>query len=326
MIQSLIDNLMETGSEAVLRERVIILLLPQGNQALSMKDDTGIKVETEEEGYETKQEQVREKLQQKCNKGNEIPVFCFNANSDDPRQITKLFIKEIEKLRKIHTDKLLNAIDALNILIKNQEEENARKAQMEAMKILKLFLEEHGYLPTHTTSVHAYLRSEMQERHPRKVWATVRRLGTWNNLNIYFLLGSGARSIAWNRSKEAFLGLKGLIKTHMQDPDLLPVKSFLEEILANWEVWHEEFLKSVQQSGEQIFKPKLLSSFDWEECASLYGQEVKFTSYVNLRLKIWFDSPEQEDLHNLLNNRIDKAWQEKVVINLEKLTDESIGL
>jgi transcriptional regulator with XRE-family HTH domain/GTPase SAR1 family protein len=324
IIQDLIEKLIDTGSEGVLRERIIILLLPQQNQSLSMKDDAGYKVKTKEEGYELKQEQVQEKLEQKCNEASNIPVFCFNADSDDPQQMTAFFNAEIEKLRNIHVERLLNTTQALDNLIKNQEEKNARKAQQEVMKILKLFLDGNKFLEPHKTLVNRYLRSEMNERHPRKIWASIRRKGIYNNLNIYFLLGSGARSLAWNRSRQAFWGLKELIKVHMKDPELQPVNSFLEELLANWEVWYEEFLTSVQQSGEEIFKPRLMESFDWYRYAALYGLEVQFTSYVNVGIQNWFESSEQEDLHNLLNNRIDKAWQEKVLINLEKLTDEVV--
>ncbi len=322
MTQNLIEKLIETGSEGVLKERVILLLLPQYEQALAMKDDAGFKVETKEDGYDLKQEQVRERLEQKCNEARDMPVYCFNSSSDEPQQITTALVEELEKLRKSHTDRLLSAVQALDILIKNQEEENARKAQQEVIKLLKLFVARNRNLQPHNLLVHEYLLSEMYERHPRKIWATTRRKGNWNNLNVYFWLGNGSRTVAWNRSREAFWGLKQLIKTHMGDPNLKPVHNFLEELLANWEVWYEEFLKSAQQEGEQIFKPGLKDTFDWERCAVTYGLEVEFTKLVITRLRFWFEGPEQNNLHHLLNTRMEKLWHEKVLNHLDKLTDE----
>jgi hypothetical protein len=39
------------------------------------------------------------------------------------------------------------------------------------------------------------------------------------------------------------------------------------------------------------------------------------------KLKDWFKEPEQRDRQKYLNSQVQKAWQEKVLAKLEKLTD-----
>lgn len=56
----------------------------------------------------------------------------------------------------------------------------------------------------------------------------------------------------------------------------------------------------------------------------VYGLELEFTKFVINRLRAWFNAIEQQYLHNLLNVRIEKAWQDKVLSQLEKLTDDAV--
>ena len=54
----------------------------------------------------------------------------------------------------------------------------------------------------------------------------------------------------------------------------------------------------------------------------MYGHGGKFRDRVIYKLEQWFDDSEQQHLHDLLNNRLEKAWQEQVLDQLRNLTDE----
>jgi transcriptional regulator with XRE-family HTH domain len=321
-IQSLIDNLIETGSERVLKERVILLVLPRPDEALATRDDDGYEVEEEAEGYELKRDRVMEKLQQKCTEASHVPILFFNAQSkqDDPAQINKSLIERIEKLRESHVDRLKNAIEGIDGLIQHQEDE----AHQEVREFLKRFVKRHqNDLASVQWSVHEYLLTQMEYEHPGKIRAAMRNGGTWKNLDVYFLLGEGARSIAWRQTQQAFNGLKeqlkDLLDKHKQKP---AVQNFLKEILASWDEWREDFLQFAQLVGEQKFRPQLKYSDIWVQCAGIKG--LGFRDRVIWTLRSWFNASEQRNLQNLLKDPMEKAWQEKVLAQLEKLTDDGV--
>lgn len=321
-IQSLIENLSETGSEGVLKERVIILVLPHGKEAFAMTDDDGYRVETEQEGYDLKRDQVLEKLQQKCIEANDVPILFFNAESkeDEPAKINKALIERIEKLREPHVELLKNAIEGIDGLIQHQEDE----AHQEVRNILKSFVKRHqNDLAPVQWSVHQYLLRQMNYEHPGKIRAAMRNGGAGKNLDVYFLLGEGARAVAWSHTQQAFNGLKEQLKylsdKHKQKP---AIQNFLKEILGSWDEWREDFLKFAQLAGEQKFRPQLKYSDIWAQCADIKGSG--FRDRVIGRLRSWFNAPEQQNLQNLLKEPMEKAWQEKVLAQLEKLTDDGV--
>lgn len=326
LIYSLIDKLSETREEAF-KERVIILILPHNDDALETTDNAGNEIETEEEAYKQKQSEVQRKLrklQQKSNKELKMPIFFFNASSEVPVQVEELLNKPLETLRLTHVKPLLEAVDALDVLIKDIEEKNAREARKKVIAALNIFLEQNPQLPLLEQRVDEYLMKEMSQAHPRKVLATVRRGGSLDSLNVYVILSNGARNIAWHSSKEPYYGLRGIINNLLGNYDLKPAHNFLKQINANWSVWREDFLKYAEQTGKQVFQFQLEYSFNWAECAAMYGQGGQFRKRVISKLEQWFEDSEQEHLHDLLKNRIEKAWQEKVLEQLSNLTDEDI--
>lgn len=319
-IQSLIENLIETGSKRVLKERVILLVLPRDGEAKAMKDDAGYAAETEEEGYELKHDQVQEKLQSIGGSG--IPIYFFNAQSSEPTLITKALIERLKELRVAHVERISNVAAAIDDLIENQEERNAEAAQKEVYKSLKNFVKRYRNLKSDGWRVDNYLVRDVKTAHARKVWATTRREGTWNSLDVYFLLGNGARTLAWSRTQQAFSGLKEIVNDMLDNPDLQPAHNFLKELVANWNLWHEKFLESAQRIGEQTFRYELSNSPIWANCANTYGEGINFRRYFITQIQRWFNEPEQKHLHEFLKDRIEKAWQKEVLEQLEKLSDD----
>ena len=327
LIYSLIDKLSETREEAF-KERVIILILPHNDDALETTDNAGNEIETEEEAYKQKHSEVQRKLrklQQKSNEVLKMPIFFFNASSEGSVQVAELLNKPLETLRLTHVKPLLEAVDALDVLIKDIEEKNAREARKNVIAALKIFLEQNPKLPLSARKVEEeYLMEEMSKAHPRKVLATVRRCGSLDSLNVYVLLSNGARNIAWYSSNKPFFELMGITNNLLGNSDLKPAHNFLRQIKTNWSVWREDFIKYAEQTGKQVFQFQLEYYFSWAECAAMYGQGGKFRDRVTEKLEQWFNAPEQQHLHDLLKNRIEKAWQEKVLEQLSNLTDEDI--
>lgn len=321
-IYDLIENLIKNGSEKALKERVVILALPQNDEAENMMNYSGDPVDSQDDAYNLKRDEVQTKLQPLLQdiEVSDIPILFFNAKSeeDDPVKIANELTKKLNNLRSSYVNQLSSTVKAINVLIKNQKEQNAREAYKEVSESLKIFLKDYRNQPLRWWDVYTDLLKDMDKTPASTIRATTRRNGTWHKFDVYLHLGNEARSNAWSATRPAFYGLKELVKNMSHKPKLEPAHSFLGEILANWEVWHEEFLKYAEQIGEQIFRPALVKSDIWEECAFIEGSG--FRDRVIWRLKQWFKTPEQQHLHNFLKSRIEEAWQEKVLAQLEKLT------
>jgi transcriptional regulator with XRE-family HTH domain len=321
-IQLLIEHLTKTRSKEVLEDRVILLILPRKGEASVMQDDTGNPVETDEEGYGEKQYQVQTRFQSIG--GGSIPIYFLNVEKDDPKLISTALIERLEKLRKARLEQISNLITKIDYLFENQETELVLAAQRDVNKSLKIFVNQNRKLPSNMWPVHDYLLRAVQFAHAGTVWATTRRRGTWYNLNVYFLLGEGARADAQSRSQQAFNGLRELVKNKLDDQELQPVHKFLGAILDNLDLWHKSFLEAAQRAGVQTFAATLKESDIWAKSTAIWGSGGGYRQEVIDLIKRWFDDSQQKHLHHLLNTRIEMAWSEEVLEQLEKLTDDGI--
>jgi hypothetical protein len=319
--QNLIEHLNKAGQSLVLlSKRVKLLALPRPTEAIAMKDDSGESAQTDEDGYIMKAEQV-ELLLKRIGVEN-MPMYFFNSVSDASQQLNKFIIEQLNTLRTEKVERISLVGDAVDYLIKHQEEEHVRTAQRHVAKKLKIFLERYSDLPEQNWDVHEYLLSEIMNTHARTAWASVRREGNWSNLNVHFTLGYGARMDARKCTEKIYYGLLEIVQNMLGDSDLKPSHVFLKELDSNWLSWYGNFLNIVQRIGSQVFRPALDGNSVWLECAELYGEGTQFRREVASKLREWFRSSEQSHLYDLLRIRISEAWRTEVLGRLSQLVDK----
>jgi transcriptional regulator with XRE-family HTH domain len=325
-ICDLIENRVESGSEQVLKDRTIILCLPQNQEDEEMNNpETGDYVDSKEEAYSFKwmeiQDQIKPKLKQL--QVTDIPVQFFNAKSgkDEAAEISNILLEKIHSLRMASGDRLNGAINAIESLIKNQKEQNAKQAYQTVNRALKHFLDKYRNKPLSLSPVYLKLTEEMEKTHQKTIRAAMKRQGIYGDkFDIYFLLGNGARQVAWNSIVPIFYKLKGVIETLESDPMVQEyAESFLKEILSNWEIWKDEFLDYTQKLCEITFKSHLLASRWLYFIDTITGSGYR--NEVIQKLKDWFNEDDQYDWQKSLNSQVQKAWQDQVIAKLEKLTD-----
>lgn len=318
--QNLIEHLNKAGQSLVLSKRVKLLALPRPTEAIAMKDDSGESAQTDEDGYSMKAEQV-ELLLKRIGVDN-MPMYFFNSVSDASQQLNEFIIEQLNTLRTEKVERISLVCDAVDYLIKHQEEEHVRTAQRHVAKELKIFLERYPDLPEQNWDVHEYLLYEIRNTHARTVWASVRREGDWSNLNVHFTLGYGTRMDARKCTEKIYYGLLEIVQNMLGDSDLKPSHVFLKELDSNWLSWYGNFLNIVQRIGSQVFRPALDGDSVWLECAELYGEGTQFRREVASKLREWFRSSEQSHLYDLLKIRISEAWRTEVLGRLSQLVDK----
>ncbi|MEH2170539.1 MAG: hypothetical protein V7K41_28600 [Nostoc sp.] len=326
-IYDLIANLIQTGSEKLLKERVIILVLPKNDDAYKGNNETGEPVDSKEEAYSLKREEVKRSLKPLLKQMNvkDIPILFFNAipEEDNPSDVARMLIEKLDKLRSTYVQRLSSSVEAINILIRNQKEKNAGEAYEKVSKSLEIFLNDYHKKTLSFGSIHQRLLiPEMRKTRSGTLRATIRRNGTLDKFDVYFLLGNGSKSVAWNATMGIFHELKGILKNLSGDSLVKEyAEGFITQILANWDEWHQEFLTYSEQISEQVFRPTLIKSPIWDKCMFIKGSG--FRNDVIYAFQVWFNAAEQRHLHDLLNSQIEKAWQEKVLGKLDNLIGNS---
>lgn len=321
-IGDIIDNLINEGSQQVLEEQTVILCLPRNAEAVDIiNPQTGDYVDSTEEGYEIKKKEVYNKIRSRPGLKNfdekKIPVLFFNAESENPSAILDYLVNKIEALREESCYRLRNATKAIDILIKNKKEEHAKKADQEIRELIKRFLAQYCKKSLELSPSYRYLISEIGKSHSKTIRATMRRQGHYYKLDIYFILGKGTRNVVWNTTYSIFDALPVLIADLKSRDQIVQdyAETFLDEILANWKIWREDFLSSTQALGEETFKMSLFYSWDlWAKCNR---KGTGYQNYVIEQLQEWFEN--RRDLQKDLNYQIQEAWQDKVLAKLESL-------
>jgi hypothetical protein len=320
-MRSLIEHALDTGSERALSERVALLVLPRPGEAIEMKDEaTGEKVDSEADGYELKAEDVRAKLEGLGAKN--IPVLFFNATYGRVEELREELVKQVRRVRSAHADRISSLDTAVDSLIDNYEIEAAALVRRAAENRLRIFSEQHQSLPERLQPAHDQLLSALRTVHPRTVWATTRRNGSWYNLDVFYYLGAGAASEAKRRSDPAIFGLEEVIKNMLGDPGLQAAHGFLEEVRIKVKEWSERFIQVARRAGEETFRPALESDVGlWSECENRWGRGPGYRDDVADLVRDWFLAHERSGLHRSLERRVLAAWKTEVLQPLHSLYD-----
>ncbi len=318
-MQALIENLVNTGAEQVLEQRVAMLVLPRAGEALDMRDDSGISAETVELGYQLKKDQVVAKLsQQKC--GEHVGVYFYDVLNDDPRLIAKELSSCVERMRSVQRRRIEEVGQYVTAFIKNHGEEQTKIAQMEVRRQISIFLGRHRHLPDRVQDVHDALISALHSTNARTVWASARRNGSWTGLDAYHFLGTGAAIDAQVRSQAVFSGLDELLRNMMGDRKLAAAHDYLAELRKNIPAWRTKFLTEVTSTGRELFRAVLWEENSlWNRCASRWGGGPGYRDDVAFWIKEWFVAPEREELHSTVEKRVQQAWSDAFVTPLEGL-------
>ena len=318
-MQHFLEHARDTLPEGVFKERVLLLVLPRPDEARAVKEDTGEMVESDDEGYELKRDQAKAKLWQ-IGVG-ELPITFFNATTDTPDGLRSYLVDRIEDIRSGYSRRIRSVCDAINRMIENQEVEAAQAAQKEVRKRLGIFCDQNKALPERKR-LHAELVKVFRTLNARTVWATTRRRGGWDNLDVFFYLGRGGATDAISRSRSALHGLEELVSNMLGDDDFGSMHKFLHELQENVEEWRLNFIERARTVGEEAFRSDLADDAEfWAQCENRWGRGAGYRNDVADMVEKWFESAEREQLHSSAEQKIRSAWCKHVINPLKRLID-----
>lgn len=303
--------LLERAREAGVRSldvNAALLVLPRPNEALAMKDDaTSAPVESSEEGYELKAEQVALGLEpiglQK------IAVGFYNANEDKSERAQSFLLERLTNARDSFRSRIKDATRGARALLTNHGEERVRAVIRDASESLQAWITLNSAVPEVNASIQESLLAQIQVAYASTVRASVSREGEWAQLSYSHHMGYGARRLAvlaLGKSVDQFTGHCKILVATKRYAEAAELISQAERVLASG---YEELLRKVQLMGQSIFKEALKADPNfWRHCMEEWGRGPGYKSRVAGHNQNWFGSEASKRLEQELKALIEREW------------------
>jgi len=285
-----------------------LLVLPRTGEALAVKDESGLRVESAEEGYELKGEQIEVALGPLGLR--QLPVHFFNAFEDDVARLRNFINKRITAVRNSFREKLIETTGDIEILLANYEQEQVQEVIRNAGSRISSWLNQHEKLPNPRIHIEDDLLKSMNQAYAATVRATISRKGRWTNLDYYHHLSYGSRLFAYKLLEENIKKFKDYCETFRGDPEYGDAQDFIRQAENTLTSAFAELLSKVELTGENYFGDELASEHAsplWAKCESEFGRGYR--SRVVQYNQDWFNEDRPKNLEQDLYNFIEKEWR-----------------
>jgi hypothetical protein len=154
--------LLERAKEVGIRSLDIhtsLLVLPRPSEALAVKDEAGIRVESAHEGYELKGEQTSMSLQPMGLRS--LSIGFFNAYDDEPELLRDFLVQGLGKIRQSFRARMHEIATNAKTLLANHEREQVQEVIRAATKLLRTWVTRNQSILALTAHVQDGLLDQM---------------------------------------------------------------------------------------------------------------------------------------------------------------------
>jgi len=312
------------GSDALEKHRVLLLVLPRGDEAMKVADGSGMPVDSVEDGYYQREDQVQASLMQAGLPPT--PVVFFNAMTDPPAQVWDQLTSHLDLLRRRQLERLQRFVEVSADLIANPDASKIEEARRAIDEEVVRIVDAYEKLGPVVRPAHQNLVTEIRSGHASSINAAVGRRGAWHNFPVDHMVGVGVRFDANIRTTDTFTKIDGRLESLSQTfsglPEIVAIVDALREDLSDW---RQEFLAKALAVGRVAFKPHLDDAIDlWEDLSRYWGRGdwaagERYRDAVADALVQWFETnPDLVEVRRKIEARLEDAWSELV---LEKLSE-----
>jgi transcriptional regulator with XRE-family HTH domain len=303
--------LLERAKEAGIRSletNTALLVLPRPGEALAMKDDaTSTPVESAEEGYELKAEQVELALQPLGLQN--LAIGFYNANEDLATRAQDFLVGRLVIIRDTFRTRIQEATDGARTLLMNHGEERIRAVLRDASKSLYTWANLNATVPPVYAHVQESLLEEIRIAYAATVRASINREGEWTNLSYSYQIGYGARRIAvlaLSKAVEEFIGHCKIMAATSEYAEAADLIAQAQRVLTTA---YDELLNKAQLMGQAVFKEALKNdSGFWQRCVAEWGQGTGYKNRVLRHNENWFADAARNQLEDQLKALIAREW------------------
>lgn len=303
--------LLERAKEAGVRGLEVnaaLLVLPRPSEALAMKDDaTSTPVESADEGYELKAEQIALALEPLGLQN--LAVGFYNAHEDPAAGAQGFLVERLTQAREAFRGRIREATNGSRVLLKNHGEERIRAVLRDAGDSLRTWASINADVPPVQAHVQESLFAQIQVAYASTVRAAVRREGEWDHLSYSYLIGSGARRMAVLALGKAVAEFSGHCKILAATPRYAEATDLIAQADRVLTGAYEDLLRKVQLMGQTVFREALKAdSKFWQDCTAEWGQGPGYKARVASHSREWFDSEARRKLEEELKALIAREW------------------
>ena len=209
--------------------------------------------------------------------------------------------------RRNHIEQLKLHVDNL---IANREREETSAVLHDALQHVRVWLATNTDQGPPGGAIQRSLITAINTVHPGSVRASVRRHGSWQNLDYYYQLGFEAREIAARHIKAKVDGLAIIIGNLLKNDQLTAAHGILSELLAKANDSVDSLLRKTQLTGQTLYEEALRGDAEfWQHCVEQWGRGGGYRERVAGLSQDWFAGEEQRARLNLVLEFVRSGWK-----------------
>ena len=311
-VQRQLQESLDTGSDAAIRRRQCILVLPRGDEALEMPgfDEP---VTLRQQGYAVRRKEIEQALASASLPAT--PVYFFDARNDDPDRIWKTLRGQVAAMRAVYGDRGRTASAGVANLRDNVDDVRAAEARLDVEREVGRVLGAVAGLPDVKRHAHQNLIDQMAVGHHSSIAASIVRRGEWESFQFAHILGQGVRVDANLRTSALALRIEHrLDDLEEKYGDLPVVVQSLQAVRGLLSERRQEFLAMARTIGRDAYGSLLNGADIWGESARRYGQGAGYKRDIAAMWRDWFESSEAAaGTARTTGERLQDAWTNSVV-------------
>lgn len=309
-IRHLLSRAREAGVRT-LSSHTAILVLPRPGDAMQMTDN-GMPVQSVDEGYEVKGDQVRLMLH---GLGlSNLPVLFFNAAEQDREELRAFLLSRIDAVRAHHRAALSDVVSGANAMLANYEKEQAQEAIRLAARPLATWLKNNADLKEESSRhVQDSLVSATRSAYPRTIHAAVVREGNWPKLSYGHHLSHGARRMAAQVAEAKLNDFRAIATNVLQQDALVEGHDLVQQAVRALEDGFDGLMRKVQLVGQSVYADELSEDDQfWRDCEREWGRGSGYRDRVNRRNDGWFKINGGKEADARVNAIIHQEWKNAI--------------
>jgi transcriptional regulator with XRE-family HTH domain len=304
-------QLLERAKQAgvrMLRQNSALLVLPRAGEARAVKDESGARAQTSEEGYDLKRESATMALEPIGLASLEVGFF--NAFTDDRSRLRDLLVKCLVRIRRGFRARMEEDIQSARHLLANHEKEQVQEVLRAAGRMLQIGINQTRTVAPFAGHVYDSLLSQIRSAYAATVRATIRREGEWLYLSYGHHLAHGARSLAARAVEPLADKLRTASDLTEANPEFADAIDLIQQVRRVLDSALEDLLRKAQIMGQAVFKEALkLDPSLWGECSAEWGTGVPgYRDRVARLNQAWFASEPRQHLEQELFEMIVSEW------------------
>jgi transcriptional regulator with XRE-family HTH domain len=312
-VQRILRENEESGSDAISRRRIAMLVLSRNDEPLHVLDQ-GEPPSSKSEGYAIRRDEIGHAL---SSAGlPKIPVVFYDAHLDLPNAVWTALHEQIEAMRSVHVDRLGRSVKAVAELIADVDVAKTRGARRDMEEDFDRLADRIRVLPPVRRPAHQNLMDQFNAGHHSSIAASMARRGDWQNFSISHILGVGVRQDANLRTGAHFGGIEHAVtdidQKYGELADIRAITGGLRDRIAEW---RQDFLAQAHSIGSDAFRTVLVAQNDlWTATSSRYGTGAP--GYKRDVADMWrefFESSVPDSARRTIEARLADAWMSTVV-------------